>query len=403
MSSPVVRYVPFGAESWRDPYPLYTRLRDEDPVHYEPGRDLWVLSRFAEVHGAALDSAAYSSARGISLVDEHELLDLLPTMVMMDPPTHTRYRRLVNRGFSARQVQPFEPVLRAFVRRCVERLCEAGTGDFVDMVARPVPCFVVAHFLGVPAEDRDQFERWTSSIVAGGAMGSLPDAGAALGELYRYFGELVEHRRRHPGDDMVSALTAGDAVSAGITAQDILGYAFVMVAGGNDTATGLLAGAAQLLTEHRDERRFLLDRLGETGDLHQCGTAVDELLRFTTPVQGLCRVTTRPVGFEEHGAEIPAGARVMLCYGSANRDEREFGPDASRLDLRRDASRMLTFASGPHYCMGAPLARMQGRVVLEELLRACPNFAADGARGTFAPGAFVRRFETLPVLAETAS
>lgn len=151
------RYEPFDAETWRDPYPLYARLREEDPVHYAAGLDTWVLTRFADVQAAALDPGTFSSTQGLTFVDEHELVDLLPTMVMMDPPKHTAYRRLVNRGFAPRRVADIEPALRDFVRSCVERLRSGASTDLVEALARPVPCFVVAHYLGVPAEDRSRF------------------------------------------------------------------------------------------------------------------------------------------------------------------------------------------------------------------------------------------------------
>lgn len=383
-----LHYRPFGADTWRDPYPLYSRLREEDPVHYAEALDTWVLTRFADVHAAALDPATFSSARGLTFVDEHELVDLLPTMVMMDPPDHTAYRRLVNRGFAPRRVADLEPALRSFVRSCIDRLVSGDDDDLVDALARPVPCFVVAHYLGVPAEDRGRFAAWTQSIVGGNAAGSLSGAAEALAELYGYFSELVARRRVEPMADLVSDLLAAGPDGAGLSTEEILGYAFVMVAGGNDTVTGLIGGAAELLTEHRDQRAAL------AADSALLLGAVEELLRLTSPVQGLCRVATADTAVG--GVSLRAGSRVLLCYGAANRDRREFGPEADSLDVRREVKRLLSFSSGPHYCMGAPLARLQGRVVLDELLQRCPSFAVDAAAGEFAAGAFVRRYERLP-------
>jgi cytochrome P450 len=380
---------PFGRETWRDPYPLYRQLRDEDPVHFSERHRIWVITRFADVYDAALDSARFSSAHGISLTNEQEHLALLPTMVMMDPPDHTRYRRLVNRELSPRAVGSLEAGLRRFVAERIESLCEAGTGDFVAEVARPVPCFVVAHYLGVPESDRSVFAQWTEAIVQGNVSGRLYDAGAALRDLYLYFDALITELRKNPGDDMLSGL-GGSALST----EEILGYAFVMVAGGNDTTTGLLGGTAELLTERPDARRRLID------DPTMIRGAVEEFLRLTTPVQGLCRVTQSDV--ELAGVTIPADSRVMLCYGAANRDPREFGPDADELDITREVRRHLTFASGVHHCLGSHAARLQGRVVVEELLRACPDFAVDAPAGVFADGAFTRRYESLPFIANVA-
>jgi cytochrome P450 len=383
-----LEYRPFGRDTWRDPHPLYARLRDDDPVHRAPG-GWWVLSRFADVWDALRDTATFSSASGLTFTNEVAELGLAPTIVMMDPPDHTRYRRLVSRGFTPRHVDELEPQLRAYVRDRVDALVEAsGEGGEVDVVAalaRPAPSWVVAHYLGVPLEDRARFDEWTHAIVS-----STGDVGGALTSLYGYFTELVTRRRREgaTGDDLVSILLRADDDGAGIGLEGVLGYAFVMIAGGNDTATGLLAGSVDLLAANPDQRRTLVD------DPARIPGAVEELLRLTSPVQGLCRVATRDV--EIHGTTIAAGDRVLLCYGAANRDPREFGPDADALDVTRPVPRLLTFAAGAHYCLGAAAARLQGRVVLEELLARCPDFTVDPDRGVFADGAFTRRYESLP-------
>lgn len=385
-----VTFRPFGRDTWRAPFPVYARLRDEDPVHRTPA-GYWVLSRFADVWDAARDTATFSSARGLTFTNEVEALGLAPTIVMMDPPDHTRYRRLVNRGFTPRHVEELEPDLRRFVAERVAQLCEAGAGDFLAAVGAPTPNWVVAAYLGVPEDERAQFGRWTGDIVAAGAKGHPMGAANALAELYGYFTELVERRRRAPGDDLVSILVRADDEGAGIGLEGILGYAFVMIAGGNDTTTGLLAGAADLLTRHPDQRARLLD------DPSLVPNAVEELLRLTSPVQGLCRVATRDVDVGGH--VLAEGERVLLLYASANRDPREFGDDADVVDVGRRIDRMLTFSTGAHFCLGAAAARLQGRVVIEELLRQCPDFAVDGDAGTFADGAFTRRYASLPFAA----
>jgi cytochrome P450 len=383
-------YTPFGRETWRDPFPLYRRLRDEDPVHHSPA-GYWVLSRFQHVFDAARDTTTFSSAEGLTFRNERQELGLASTIVMMDPPDHSRHRRLVSRSFTPRHVAGLEADLRPLVRARLDEMRQAGAADFVAGLARPVPSWVVAHFLGVPEEDRHLFDRWTEAIVQGGAAASS-EAGAALGELYGYFTELVGRRRRSPSDDLVSTLVRADDDGAGIGVEGILGYAFVLIAGGNDTTTGLLAGAAELLTTYPDERRRLL------GEPSLVAGAVEELLRLTSPVQGLCRVATRDVVVD--GTSIASGDRVLLCYGAANRDAREFGPDAEMLDVTRRIERLLSFSTGPHFCLGAAAARLQGRVVLEELLGSCPAFAVDAEAGVFADGAFTRRYERLPFIAD---
>ncbi len=384
-----LRYVPFGTATWRNPHPLYRRLRDEEPLHWSEAARCYVLSRFEDVFRAARDTETFSSAQGLTFTNEVEELGLAPTIVMMDPPDHTRFRRLVSRGFTPRQVHELEPAVRAFVTDHLERLRTDGIGDFISGLARPLPCFVVASYLGVSEQDRDQFAGWTHSIVQAGTHGHDASAMDALANLYGFFTELVERRRIEPGDDMISTLVAADDGS--LRLEEILGYAFVMVAGGNDTAIGLLGGAAELLTEHRGQRQRLL----RDGAL--IPNAVEECLRLTSPVQGLCRVTTKPVTL--HGVDLPSGTRVLLCYGAANRDPREFGEDADEMDVGRSINRLMTFSSGPHFCLGAAAARLQGRVVLEELLARCPEFEVDAEAGTFADGAFTRRYETLPFTA----
>jgi len=384
-----------GGELWREPWPDYRALRDDDPVHHVDWGDFWVLSRFSDVFEAARDTTTFSSAQGLThnYGDRDAMgVDITP-IVMMDPPEHTAFRRAVAKGFTPRQVATLEPMVRDFVVERVEQLRAAGDGDVVAELLKPLPSFVVAHYLGVPAEDRALFDRWTEAIVAANAAGDAMDAGEAIGELVGYFAELVERRRVEPEDDVVSHLLAA-GLDADTELIEILGFTFTMVAGGNDTTTGLLSGAAAILTDRLDQRKILID----TPDL--IGPAVDEFLRLTSPVQNLARTTTRPVTV--HDVEIPADKKVLLLYGSANRDEREFGPTAGGCDVSRPIARMVAFSYGAHHCLGAAAARLQARVALEELLGRCPEFTVDAAAGRFAAGPFVRRYESLPFSATGA-
>lgn len=390
-------FVPCSGESWRDPFGMYAALRDADPVHHVEDGDYWVLSRYADVEAAAVRPETFSSAQGLTFrYDDMAAagLDEVRPMVMLDPPEHTAFRRLVARGFTPRHVASVEPEVRAFVVERVERLRSAGTGDVVAELAGPLPSFVVGRYLGVPREDQERFDAWTDGIVAATGQGDPMLAGQTVAELFGYFTELVERRRREPGDDVVSELVAACDAGEDVTALQVLGFAFTMVTGGNDTTTGLLGGALELLTERPDQRALLLDDPALLPD------AVEELLRLTSPVQGLARTTTADV--EPHGVRIPAGRKVLLLYGSGNRDPREFGPDAEQLDVRRRPGRILTFGLGGHHCLGAAAARLMGRVALEELLRRCPGFTVDAAAGSFAPGHFVRRYAALPFAAGQA-
>jgi len=381
-------FVPRSGESWRDPFGMYAELRRDDPVHHVVEGDFWVLSRYADVAGAARDTATFSSAGGLTFTPsagESALVGAFDPMVMQDPPRHTAFRRLVSRGFTPKQVVELEPQLRAFVVERVERLRSAGGGDVVEELLKPLPSMVVAHYLGVPEEDRVRFDHWTEAIVAATAQGAPMASADAAAEMMAYFTRLVARRRAEPGEDTVSQLVrAGDDVSV----LQVLGFAFTMVTGGNDTTTGLLGGALDLLNRHPEQRAQL------AADLDRAPDAVEELLRMTSPVQGLARTTTRPV--ELHGRTIPEGRRVLLLYAAANRDGAEFGPDADELRIDRAPQRILTFSHGAHHCLGAAAARLAARVALEEILVRCPRFVVDGEAGRYAPGHYVRRFDSLP-------
>ena len=319
------------AESWANPWPMYRALRDRDPVHHvvpagHPDHDYYVLSRHADVWAAARDHETFSSAEGLTI--NYGDLDMIglrdnPPMVMQDPPVHTQFRKLVSRGFTPRQVEAVEPKVREFVVERIENIRARGEGDIVAELFKPLPSMVVAHYLGVPQQDWAQFDGWTQAIVAantaeGGIVGALETVGDAVGTMMAYFTALIERRRTEPEDDTISHLVAAglgaDGDISGILS--ILGFTFTMVTGGNDTVTGMLGGSMPLLHERPDQRQLLVD------DPDLIPDAIEELLRLTSPVQGLARTVTRDVTIGN--TTIPAGRRVLLLYGSANRDERQY-------------------------------------------------------------------------------
>jgi cytochrome P450 len=382
---------------------MYRALRDHDPVHHvvpasRPDDDYYVLSRHADIWAAARDHETFSSARGLTVnYDDLELIGLQdnPPMVMQDPPVHTEFRKLVSRGFTPRQVEAVEPKVREFVVERIERLRANGGGDIVAELFKPLPSMVVAHYLGVPEEDRTQFDGWTQAIVAantaaGGVASALETVGDAVGSMMAYFTKLIERRRYQPEDDTISHLVAaGVGVDGDIAGTlSVLAFTFTMVTGGNDTTTGMLGGSVQLLHQRPDQRRVLVENPGLIAD------SLDELLRLTSPVQGLARTATRDVTIGD--TTIPAGRRVLLLYGSGNRDERQYGPDARELDVTRCPRNILTFSHGAHHCLGAAAARMQSRVTLTELLARCPDFEVDETGIGWAGGSYVRRPLSVP-------
>jgi cytochrome P450 len=382
---------------------MYAALRDHDPVHHvipedKPDHDYWVISRHADAWNAARDNETFSSAQGLTVnYRELEIIGLQdnPPFVMQDPPVHTEFRKLVSRGFTPRQVEAVEPKVREFVVERIERLRANGGGDIVAELFKPLPSMVVAHYLGVPEEDRKQFDGWTESIVAanttsGGIAGAMATVGDAVGSMMAYFTELIERRRREPEDDTISHLVAAGVGADGDISGtlSVLAFTFTMVTGGNDTTTGMLGGSVQLLHQRPDQRRLLASNPELIPD------AVDEFLRLTSPVQGLARTTTRDITIRD--TTIPAGRRVLLLYGSANRDEREYGPDAAKLDVQRRPRNIMTFSHGAHFCLGAAAARMQSRIALTELLARCPEFQVDESRIVWAGGSYVRRPLSVP-------
>ncbi len=392
------------AATWSNPWPMYRALRGHDPVHHvvppkSPDDDYYVLSRHADVWAAARDHETFSSAKGLTVnYNELELIGLQdnPPFVMQDPPVHTQFRKLVSRGFTPRQVEAVEPKVREFVVERIEGLRAAGGGDIVTELFKPLPSMVVAYYLGVPEEDWVQFDGWTQAIVAantaeGGLAGALETVGDAVGSMMAYFTGLIERRRTEPEDDTISHLVAAGVGADGDVAGtlSILAFTFTMVTGGNDTVTGMLGGSMPLLHELPNQRKLLVDNPDLIAD------AVEELLRMTSPVQGLARTTTRDVTICD--TTIPAGRRALLLYASANRDERQYGSDAGQLDVTRCPRNILTFSHGAHHCLGAAAARMQSRVALTELLARCPDFEVDESGVVWAGGSYVRRPLSVPI------
>jgi len=392
------------AETWPNPWPMYRALRDHDPVHHvvppkHPEDDYYVLSRHADVWSAARDHETFSSAQGLTVnYGDLEMIGLKdnPPFVMQDPPVHTEFRKLVSRGFTPRQVEAVEPKVREFVVERIEQLRANGGGDIVTELFKPLPSMVVAHYLGVPEKDWTQFDGWTQAIVAantaeGGVTGALETVGDAVGSMMAYFTELIEWRRRGPEDDTISHLVAAGVGADGDIAGtlSILAFTFTMVTGGNDTVTGMLGGSMPLLHQRPDQRELLVDNPERIPD------AVEELLRMTTPAQGLARTVTRDVTIG--GVTVPASRRVLLLYGSANRDQRVYGPDADELDVTRCPRNILTFSHGAHHCLGAAAARMQSRVALTELLSRCSDFEVDEDGIAWAGGSYVRRPLSVPI------
>jgi cytochrome P450 family 130 len=376
-------YIPRSGESWRDPYSMYSDLRNNSPAYFVEEGSYWFLSRFEDVFNAARNPNIFSSRHGLTIDADSNYLEMgdAAPIVFLDPPEHTQFRRLISKGFTPRKASDMTQDIHSFVNSAINKIKELNNCDIISELFKPLPSFVVSKYLGVPASDRAIFDTWTEKIVAGATQNEDNEGLSAIYELTDYFTEMIEWRKKNPGDDLISELL--EMGEEKVSIMWILGLAFTMVTGGNDTTTGLLGGSAVLLTENPEQRKLLLENLQLLPD------AIEEFLRMTSPVQGLSRVLLED--FKLHGEKIPSGSRVLLGYGSGNRDEREFGKDSEKLNIQRKIRRILSFGSGAHFCLGASVARLQSSIALKEILKNFPDFYADESSSTYATGNYVRR------------
>ena len=387
-----VRFDPYDAATQRDPYPVYRQLRDTAPVYHDEQRGFWALSRFDDVLWAAHEPAVFCSGEGIAL--EGQARSPFPNLIVMDDPRHAQLRKLVSRGFTSRPVGAFEPRVRELACTSIDAAIErAAAGESIDLVPAltgPLPMTVVGDLIGVAPSDREQFRTWSDTVVHQDVdRPETVDAGrAAAGAVVAYFDKIISSRRADPRDDLVSALVAAEVDGEHLADDEILGFCFLLIVAGTETTTNLLGLGALALAANPDQRATLC------ADPSLLPSAIEEILRWGSPVQGLARTTTADV--ERHGVTIPHGAKVQLLYGSANRDEREF-PDPDRFDVTRRIERHLAFGHGVHFCLGAALARLEATVVFEELLRRAPEWQIDAEAVTWIHSSSVRGPAALPV------
>jgi cytochrome P450 len=387
-----IQYDPFDVAIIDDPYPAYRLLRDEDPVHHAAESDTWVLSRHDDVQTALLDHDSYSSVDGVFPTPPGSdfVQSLLPMMVLMDPPRHNQLRALVSRAFTPRRIAALHDGIEELAQDLVERLDEgAGSADFVTDFAGVLPAVVIADLMGVPREDRDQFRQWSSLLVqADPTRGQTTDALSAMASMYGYFTDFLTDRRRAPREDLISALVYAEIDGVRLTDEEFLGFCVLLLVAGNETTTNLLGNAAVVLAQHPDSRRRL------AADHTLLGQAIEELLRYDSPVQGLCRTLTQDITL--HDTMMGSGESVLLLFGSANRDERVF-PDPDVFDIDRKPEHQVAFGKGVHFCLGAALARMEAGIALAALLRRVPNWDVDLDSAQRLRSGPVRGYTSLPM------
>lgn len=368
MNDPVV-YDPYAYAIHEDPYPTYKRLRDEAPAYYNSERGFWALSRYHDIYEAMHDWQTFSSAGGVALEGSGKAP---PMIIAMDPPRQMKLRRLVSTVFTPRRVAQTEPQIRALTLKHLLPLLERRELDFIQEFAGKLPMDVISTMLGVPDGDQDMLRGWSDTLLhrEPGQPNVTPAGMEAAGNLVRYFAGELQRRRKQPGDDFISNLLAAEIDGGRLADDEVLGFCFLLIIAGNETTTKMLGNAAYLLWKHPEQRTLLVREPRRIAD------AVEEVVRFDNSTQMLARVLTRDVSL--HGKTMPEGQRVILLLGSGNRDERAIErPDD--FDITRATLQHLGFGFGIHVCLGASLARLEGRVALEEVLARIPNYEIDEA------------------------
>jgi cytochrome P450 len=395
-----MEFSPYDYEIQEDPYPAYTRLRDEAPLYRNDGLDFWAISRHADVAAAFRDSDRFSNANGVSLDPSAWGPRASRTMsfLAMDPPRHDRMRALVSRGFTPRRVRDLEARIRELARLHLDACLGHDTFDFVAEFAGKLPMDVVSELLGVPEPDREQLRLHADTLLhrEDGVMAVPRAASEAAFSLIVYFIEMVEARRARPAShadapDLTSALLEAETDGDRLTDEEIVGFLFLMIVAGNETTTKLLASALYWAWRNPDQLAKPMS------DPTLIGPWVEETIRYDAPSQMLARTVMKD--FTSHGQTVRAGERLVLVVGAANRDPAVF-PDPDRYDLERDTSSLISFGSGRHYCLGANLARLEAQIALGEFTRRVARFEIDeaGAERVHSPN--VRGFATLPVQVE---
>jgi cytochrome P450 len=381
-----VVFNPYAHEVHDDPYPTYRRLRDEAPVYRNDELGFWALSRYADVLDGFHDQERLRSSGGITLEQKPDF----PMLITTDPPGHTQLRRLVSRAFTPRRVADMEPEIRALSTEFIDEFVEHGHADLIADYAAKLPMHVIARMLGVARADEDQLRAWSDALLhrEEGVPDVTPEGIAASIDLYRYFAALVREKAAAPGDDLTSALIVAEVDGERLSADDVIGFCFLLIIAGNETTTKLLGNCLLALQRFPSERQKVLDDPARIPD------AVEEILRFDGSTQLLARTLACDVTL--HGTTMPAGDKVLLLIGAADHDERVF-EQPERFDLDRVQRTHLGFGHGIHVCLGAALARLEMRVSLEELLRRLPDYDLDEAGLVRVHSGNVRGYARMPM------
>jgi cytochrome P450 len=352
----------FSDDVRRNPYPVYDQLRSASPLFQVPGTGPWMIFDYEGVKRVLVDHEAFSSRYGPEW------------LIFLDPPRHTKLRALISRAFSPRVVANLEPRIRELSRQLLDPAIERGGMDLAADFAVPLPLLVIGAMLGIPAADRPRFTRWNDAILdmsytildrGEAARAATAEFAEVTAEMRTYLADLLAARRARPADDLLTRLVEAEVDGERLTREEILGFFQLLLLAGQETTTNLINNAILCFVENPDQ----LARLRAAPDL--LPSAIEEVLRYRAPLQWIGRVTWRDV--ELHGRLIPAGKLILTMIGSANRDPRQF-PGADQFDITRDPNPHLAFGHGLHFCLGAPLARLEARIALADLLERLMDF-----------------------------
>ncbi|HXQ60035.1 MAG TPA: cytochrome P450 [Acidimicrobiales bacterium] len=343
-----------------DPHPLFTRLRAEAPVAWNEEHGFWAVSRHADVSAIGFDHQTFCARQGILVEEIGVTYETPPTMMHTDPPAHTRYRRLVQPGFKPTVVRALEPAVRARARALVEAIDAGRVTDVVGALSVPLPLQVISEIMGLPVEDWERFYDWSEAVIPGATDWPEERRNQLQGEMIGFLIELTTKRRRTPENDVLTELAQASIDGDRLSDAELAMFLVQLLVAGNETTRNMISGGLVAFADHPGQfERLVADRT-------LVADAVEEMLRYTTPVISFMRTATRPA--ELSGVAIAAGEPVLMLYASANRDEQVFGPTSAVFDVGRRPNPHIAFGNGAHFCLGAALARLEGRVVLEELL-----------------------------------
>jgi cytochrome P450 len=394
---PDIYYDPYDFEIDSDPYPVWKRLRDERPLYYNERYDFYALSRFDDVDRCSLNWESYVSSKGTVLELIKSGMELPPgSIIFEDPPAHNIHRRLLSRVFTPRNINDLEPKVREFCARSLDPLVGSGGFDFIEDLGAQMPMRTIGMLLGIPEQDQEAIrDRIDHGLrLADSTMPDFDTMFATTENPGSGFEEYIEWRATHPSDDLMTDLLQAEfedetGTVRRLSRQEVLGYVNLLAAAGNETTTRLIGWTGKVLADHPDQRAQLV------GHPELVPNAIEELLRFESPSPVQARYVTKDV--EHHGQTVPAGSALLLLTASANRDERKFA-DGDTFDVHRDIDRQLAFGYGIHFCLGSALARLEGRIALEEVLARFPSWEVDWDNAVQARTSTVRGWERLPVI-----